>query len=1062
MRAKTKSLLQHLGIFTGIFLLSVMIVLWVYRGRIDTLLCSIAKSYIEKTSDITIRYSDIKADFSSVEAKNVVITGKKAKLTINDLYIEYDKSILFAKNKISHIGNVALNGFSLTVFSQPDKDGGLEGEPHNRRLLADIIGKFNCLLSLTDGKIIFEGNTRQSIEIVSASLLSSDFNDDFSFNLITGAGGALPNSTFNGIFNPALPGYFKTQAKIDVISYGNHWFLDDVNVDCSWSLDGSFVADIDAKADNAKARLSYQTNIFEDDGSELDLQIQNIVLTQSVAKNKLYISDDLLTALGELWQEFFTENYIAGEFDLLAKFAFKPDSNTPLIDAKVDIKGGEILYSEFPFKLDGLEGEISLNQHNLGVDMKTTIGDEIAIKAAAVIGSTQSGGNDVDVRITSPSLAVDDKLYQALDSGSRRVWKSFSPTGRAQIDYHLFETPDGSIDYELDIYPLGGSICYDNFPYPVDNITGKFTITRSDVILTDMIGSSDDGKLIANGEIKGLSKDTPDVRLNIVCTDIAVDERLIVPLPDYIEDILARFDFNQAYVDFTVDVSGGLSAEQLIYDIKAELSAEQLKHLSSETVFIKPILKAKFLDNRLNVQSFTGSLNNQEVSVVGVFDLLESGEIKYDLGFEAACEEFEKLTEAFDIYDGGEPIISGKVDLQGRIQGVDEEYQYAVSLKCLDADINLGENIGKIKHCKGEIKIDQSTIEYDIEGALAESESVIASSGKLNSSKPYDGVLSLDIKNINSQDVIVPKALQLTGGNITSIYLPLAKLNSGVLKCDAANIRFSNLAIGENVLTDADGYIRCDIEIDAAGEPVINEGFINIAKMKVYGREVERLMAEFEFDMQSGLRMQTTSFAKIYDGEIGGSFKLVNIDQANSYELSLSFYDIDADRLINSGEEDILKEQFDFDGSVSGELFIAGIIGDSQSRSGRLSLDIQNILVEDRTLFDKVLDAILSLRQGHSLQRVRVNAFLKRDTILLDDVILSLPFMLLRGSGDISLDTNQINLQLGAQGTRIIDSNFLSDILFLRAIGKTIARVDVSGDIADPKIEVRTLGIFKR
>ncbi|MFI4913275.1 MAG: hypothetical protein ACIAQZ_16585 [Sedimentisphaeraceae bacterium JB056] len=1050
-----------------IVLPAILITGWIYRHRIDSFVCGIAINRIEHKSNTQITYDKLEADFSALSARNVEIESEDYLLSIKTLKLKYDKSIIFRKHKLAYLKNVNLNNFTLRIKDDIDdikkkelEDSG--SKKYHRRIINDILSRFNCTLNIQTGRIIFESQSKEyTIEIEKASLSSNSPESSLNFELVTKHNGLMPESRITGIFEPSLPGYFKANASIKTVLLGNRWLWNDINIDCDWQLDGIFMFNMAADAgDKASINVNFVTNIFEQDITTLEVNTDNIKITRIPAENELYLSDELLDVLGENMSRAFRENHITGTFDTNTVITFMPEVEDHDLNLRIKLKDFDLTYGRFPYSLKGIEGQVIVINKDLDINLKTTKDDIIEISAKAVLDDSEGERHGLDLKIKSESLSVDNDLYEALGQPSKMAWLSFAPKGKAKIDYHLYDNESDRLEYELDIYPISGEVCYNDFAYPLKDLGGRITLRHREVELANVSGHNDNGKVIANGSITGLGQPDADVDLNFECTNIAIKETLVDLLPEKIREKIELLDFENATADTSVKVTNNNG--KLIYKVEASAQADVLRYIPQDITFDKAKVEARFINDRLNIESFNASLNEQPLNISGWINIGEAKHMNYDFQFSSESENFEKLAAILTDDPDGKPNITGAVDVNGHIKGSEKDSSYILSLLCRDASIDMGKNI-KIENASGSIDIAESKLNYDIKGKLAErNDCSIISTGVLNILEPHNGMLSVEIDGIKPTDPLIPSDLSLAGEGNLKLQLPQAQLTNGVLSCENTQLSFADIDFEGDVITNASGTIKCKSVFSEPNGLHVPEGIINMQSVDVFDRKIERAIARFRFNPQGGFSVSNNMTAKLCDGDISGILKFKPENGIGNYEITLNIFDIDADKLLNAGSEELLKEQFDLDGRISGQMYMKGILGDPESRFGRFNFEVRNVKVTDRTLADEVLDAILSRSSAHTMQKLKVDSYLKGNTIFLDDVSVSLPLMLLRGTGDIDIESLQIKLQLSAQGTKIIDNSFLSELSFLKAIGKTIAKVNITGNVANPKIEVTTLGLFKK
>ncbi len=1040
---------------------------WFYRHKINYAVCQWVVGQIERKSGAEITYTSITVDRHSFSAKNFTMSGKDFKMTAKTVAIDYDWAILWRSSKLRYLRDLYVNDFNVVVtkditkLSKPDKGESDLKRRKRRLLLNEVLGHFHSLVSLNRGRVTLNiGGQDNVIEITQASLSRFTADNSLLFKLDTAGGGLFPDSSIAGTFSPSIPGNFKAAASVNMFFYGNQWQWHTLNLEGNWDFEGVLTLDMYAAAgDDTKITAAYQTNFLEDDLREFDLNASNLIITRLPAANQVYLSDELMEVLGPNADKIFTRNRITGTFGTDLSIVWDPMSEKAQYDLNIDVNDADMTYHSFPYRAKSLKGFVRIDNSRLKVELESTSGTMLDVKVSAGLGEE----DDIDVRVTSPFLPVDNNLYQAIGEVGQAVWLSFAPTGNVAIDYHLFGSRGGD-KFQLEINSLGCTICYEEFIYPMYDVRGKLTIADDRILLENMSGSHGKGKVVLNGRIDDQGTSDMKIDLNFDCTDVALDKLLFGALPLEARDGLDDIAITGGAADMKVRVTSA-GRGKLAYMVDMDARADALTHIPHNITLDNARVKAVFVDKSVELKSVSGFINGQAVELKGaILADADSKQTRYDIEFEAQDADLEKLAAVFKDAVPKAVRLTGAADVAGYIKGqTGGDEKFAASLRCKSAAFEFVEHGIRLDELNGTIDIDNVSVNYDITAKMADSVNCrVASKGTLDAMNLSNGVANLEITGAKSSDGFIPDELPLSGQGNIDARLDNIIMTDGGISCDKVVMSFSNLEIDGDVLSELNGSVYGGLTYDGGGGLTVSNARLNIDSGKVYDRLVERLIANFKYDPQAGFQMSNDLIAKVCGGDVSGGFKYKPNGAAGSYELSLDFYDVDVNRFVTSDVDDVLGSQFNLDGRASGHLYIKGIPGDNLSRVGRFGFDMKNIEVRDKTLAYKILDALLGKDSAHSMQRLQVDAYLRQDKILIEEVNMLLPIMAMKGSGTIELPTRNINLLLTAQGLGADIRNPFSDLSFFKAIGKTIAKVEVTGDILDPKVEVTTLGLLKR
>ncbi len=1053
-------------IATALLLVIIAVPGWFYRYKINYFICVQAVKHIERKIGSDITYTSITADLGSMSLRNMTAVSEDYKVSAKTVEIEYDWSILWRRHKMRYLKAIAVDDFNVVLKEDLSKqfetdDSGAEAKKRKRKLVInEILGHFNTLVSLNRGRIVFNmGGIANTVEIEQACLSRSENDNSLAFSLSTSSGGVVRNGSIEGTFQPSMPGFFKASASMSMFLYDNQWHWQSIDIDGKWDMEGVLSLALDASAGDASIIASYETNFIEDDLSVLDVNASKITLTRLPAANQVYLGESLMKVLGENADKILTRNQITGTFGSDLSVVWNPLSEAPEFDLTIAVNDADMTYHNFPYSLKSLNGFVRIDNSRLKVDLKTTSSHVVDVKVSAGL----RGGDGIDVRVTSPFLPADNKLYQAIGDVGQVVWLSFAPTGNVSIDYHLVVTDDDG-KFRLEIIPLGGSICYEEFIYPLYDLSGTLIITDDEILLENMTGSHGKGKVVLNGKIEGQGRSDMKVDLHFACTEVALDKLFFGALPAQVRDGLSGIEVVGGVSNMKVDVTGS-GRRGLSYFVDVDAAVDALTYIPHKVTFDNARVKAVFEDDGVVLNSVSGLLNGQAVELEGVIAAdPNSTQMTYDIKFKARDAVFEKLAAVFDEALPKAARLTGIVDASGYIKGqAGGQENFGASVVCKSSEFELVDYGIRLDDVNGTIDISKLDVKYDITAKLTDSENCkVISKGELNAADLSEGIMNVEIKGAKSSDGFLPAELMLAAGGDIDLRLDNLKMSGGAVSCDKVLLSLVNLGFEGDAVSKLNGNVYCSMTFEGDRGLVVSNARLNIDSARVFERPVERVIANFKYDAQDGFRISNDLTAKLCGGDAGGSFKFKPNGGSGSYELSLDFYDVDVNKFLSAGSDDVLKTQFDLDGRASGQLYFKGIIGDKLSRIGRFGFEIKNIKVTDKTLTDKILDAILDKDSAHTMQRLQVDAYLRQDKIQIEEVNMLLPLMAMKGSGLIDLPTRNITLVLTAQGLGADIKNPFSDLSFFKAIGKTIAKVEVSGDIMDPKVEVTTLGLLKR
>jgi hypothetical protein len=137
-------------------------------------------------------------------------------------------------------------------------------------------------------------------------------------------------------------------------------------------------------------------------------------------------------------------------------------------------------------------------------------------------------------------------------------------------------------------------------------------------------------------------------------------------------------------------------------------------------------------------------------------------------------------------------------------------------------------------------------------------------------------------------------------------------------------------------------------------------------------------------------------------------------------------------------------------------------IGSNYSRIGTCRFTITEMQVGELPLLAKLLSALrLTEAKDTAFEQMFVDSYIKRDRLVVKKLDLSGQDLAFSGSGWMDLTSRNVNLTLTARGRRLAtdDPSVLQSLT--EGLSQAVVRVDVTGNLYDPKITRRTLPVIE-
>jgi hypothetical protein len=116
---------------------------------------------------------------------------------------------------------------------------------------------------------------------------------------------------------------------------------------------------------------------------------------------------------------------------------------------------------------------------------------------------------------------LNDELISLMPQPLRKIVSELQPKGEVNLTANLNKTDSGNYpDYKITVDCPGNSINFEPFTYPVENVTGRLTITKNIITLEDITATATDNTLITS------NISTVKINGRIMLADDAFSDRL--------------------------------------------------------------------------------------------------------------------------------------------------------------------------------------------------------------------------------------------------------------------------------------------------------------------------------------------------------------------------------------------------------------------------------------------------------------------------------------------------------------------------------------------------------
>jgi AsmA-like protein len=268
----------------------------------------------------------------------------------------------------------------------------------------------------------------------------------------------------------------------------------------SFTVDNQGIVLNDLEAHSGQTTLRLHTLRSWGHGASARKTIEGEVERLELDRNLLAALPDRFT---ETWSKYLPTGQINAEFTADFDGArWRPRTAT------VECLNVSFSYHKFPYRLHRARGTVQegddlvalkLENDALRISMVAFSGKN-PVTVTGVISHPLSGPYG-DVTIQAAQLALNDDLFAAMKAEPQKVVRALNPKGMVSVDLRIWSNQHGiPPNKKMTCKVLGGSICYEKFPYPLNvDPGGLITMDNDRWQFTNFTGSNDTGTVTCEG-----------------------------------------------------------------------------------------------------------------------------------------------------------------------------------------------------------------------------------------------------------------------------------------------------------------------------------------------------------------------------------------------------------------------------------------------------------------------------------------------------------------------------------------------------------------------------------
>ena len=895
--------------------------------------------------------------------------------------------------------------------------------------------------------------------------LDKNSEDGYSFEITTATmSSGFAKSRLQGLWKPGIVTIAGGISSIDVPELEMAWIIDVLAAEFKYDQNNDFslklsVPDLESKRNEALDNLASVGPIF-------------------LGKSGLF------TALQGFWDMYQPKGMVDAELEMSGNLSRLSEST---MAGNAYCKDAAFCYNKFPYAIEHLTGRIDFTKNSVTLNNLSGKHGETRF---FLNGSCSDFGPNLKygIRITSDNMPLDNDLYDALKTTQKKFWSAFSPTGFAAIDLQLNRQTQTDKETKLAVELHGAEAVYRNFPYQLQNLTGRLLFNKNKVFFSDVVSQVSQRKIILNGEIETRGADKPaiyDFLINV--NNVPLDATLETALTEKQKNLYDQFcpaGLADGLIKVSTQDSGAPSVTAGLSFKNASLKLEQFPRPVSDIT-----AKAVFTPDMINVKEFSGRYGNDLIFLTGQIHIdQEYRQSLYQLAIR--LEQTLLNDDLLNLLPGSlNNIVSelkpeGSVNLSADLNKVSltEPPDYSITLECLRNSVTIPKLPFPLKDITGTLTIKDNIIELkDIAAGIGNNVPATADNAtiKLNGQAILaDNTFSDILLHLSAKDISLANQLNLVlPQRVKPLYDKLSP--TGLFDLDFENIRLSHTDDGQKSI-DFDGDVifnnssfktsgvstKLNATLRTKGTYKTGEGLssfqgtFNGGTLKIQGKSFTNLKTDVIYDPNSRHWSTQDLVADCYGGKLKGKFEF---KQPGEYVLQTGFDNIDLKQFLADTESGQALEQGHTSGKMNGSLSLNAMLDDNSSRIGTCRLSISDMQVGKLSPLAKILQVLqLSGPEDYAFDRLYVDSYIKQDELFVQKLDLAGQSLAFYGSGWMDLKNRSIELALTARGKRLAtdDPSILQSLT--EGLGQAVVRMDVSGDIYDPRVTTKTLPLIEQ
>ncbi|MCH8970027.1 MAG: AsmA-like C-terminal domain-containing protein [Planctomycetes bacterium] len=740
-------------------------------------------------------------------------------------------------------------------------------------------------------------------------------------------------------------------------------------------------------------------------------------------------------------------------------------------------------YRHFPYDLSDITGVVRFSTEG-GLEFDDLIGRH-GTAVVTINGQTigRAAQASLDYTIDARSLDLDQDVLAAIPQAWRKTWKALNFSGKANLVTRLTR-PAGTdqdprkVKIAITGHLLDGRASYEGFPYPIENLTGRFEIDEG-IELKDIKGTRGSTAVTINGYSKPAENGGRILELDIRGRRLAFDDYLNRAVAPEVRAFLDQLHL-EGQADFTGRVFQTPEMKSASYEFELLASEISLKydklpyplsHCSARIVVRPTDIAVRDFVGWRGGTVVEGHMDFQaDPKTRGASVNLSARHVPLDETFwQSLPSTFHDAARHFapegsvditlDYREGKDGADSFRTQITAK--GIDVTYDaFPLPLEDLTGDIVITpdrvELIGlSARHGSATLAI-AGKVDYGAAGTTA---SFQLSADGMTCSAPLRQALPHAVRQL--WDRVNPQ---------------------GSFDLRVTDLRLARDADSDAASWSADGDARLDnVQLDAAlelrdlngklnfhGESAATTGTtlwrtqLALDTARINNIAASELTAELIYDQAAELFAVRNIRGRTYGGDITATITASLTEEGRPYDAVCRLTNVDLRSLVEDRPRRDETTPAKIEGLLHASAAIQGRLDDPQQRRGWGRIRVDQAQLYELPLLLGVLNVInLTIPEEGAFQDCSFGFAIRGDRMFLNDIALYGSAMTLRGSGEMNIETTELDLDLDVYSPRKALKIPLLTAL-LEGAAQELAEIKVTGPAADPRITTRPLRGIRR